>query len=85
MSKQPENALIPQDIAAMSFEQALAALEDIVRNLEKGETSLDQAIEIYERGNALRRHCAARLESAKARIEKIQIDQGVITAAPLDA
>ena len=59
------------EIAAMTFEDALRALEDVVRRLESGEVPLDQSIELYERGEALRAHCQARLDSAQARIEKI--------------
>lgn len=58
-------------IASMSFEDALRALEDVVRRLESGEVPLDQSIELYERGEALRRHCQTRLDAAQARIEKI--------------
>ena len=59
------------DIAAMTFEDALKALEDIVRRLEGGEVPLDDSISLYERGEALRNHCQARLDAAQARIEKI--------------
>ncbi|MFM2301929.1 MAG: hypothetical protein RLZZ84_1665 [Pseudomonadota bacterium] len=59
------------DIATMSFEDALRALEDIVRKLESGEVPLDLSITLYERGEALRKHCQARLDSAQARIERI--------------
>lgn len=59
------------DIAAMSFEEALRALEDVVRKLESGEVPLDDSIALYERGEALRGHCQARLDAAQARIEKI--------------
>ena len=59
------------DIAGMSFEQALKALEDVVRQLEGGEVPLEESIGLYERGEALRRHCQARLDAAQARIEKI--------------
>jgi len=62
---------IAQDIAAMSFEDALRALEDVVRRLESGEVPLDESITLYERGEALRKHCQARLDAAQARIEKI--------------
>ena len=58
-------------IADMSFEDALRALEEIVRKLEGGEVPLDDSITLYERGEALRRHCQARLDAAQARIEKI--------------
>jgi exodeoxyribonuclease VII small subunit len=59
------------EIAAMTFEDALRALEDVVSRLESGEVPLDQSIVLYERGEALRAHCQARLDSAQARIEKI--------------
>jgi exodeoxyribonuclease VII small subunit len=60
-----------QDIAALSFEEALRSLEEIVRKLESGEVPLDETITLYERGEALRLHCQARLDAAQARIEKI--------------
>ena len=60
-----------RDIAEMTFEDALRALEEIVRKLEGGEVPLDDSITLYERGEALRRHCQARLDAAQARIEKI--------------
>jgi exodeoxyribonuclease VII small subunit len=59
------------EISQMSFEDALRALEDVVRKLETGEVPLDDSISLYERGEALRRHCLARLDAAQARIEKI--------------
>ncbi len=59
------------DISAMSFEEALKSLEDVVRRLEGGEVPLDESIALYERGEALRRHCQARLDDAQERIEKI--------------
>ena len=59
------------DISGLSFEDALRALEDVVRKLESGEVPLDQSIDLYERGEALRKHCQARLDAAQARIEKI--------------
>jgi exodeoxyribonuclease VII small subunit len=59
------------DISQMTFEDALKALEDVVRKLETGEVPLDQSIDLYERGEKLRKHCQARLDAAQARIEKI--------------
>ena len=59
------------DLSALSFEDALRALEDVVCKLESGEVPLDDSITLYERGEALRRHCQARLDAASARIEKI--------------
>ncbi len=59
------------DIAALSFEDALRALEDIVRKLESGEVPLDATMDLYEQGEKLRKHCQARLDAAQLRIEKI--------------
>jgi exodeoxyribonuclease VII small subunit len=59
------------DISAMTFEDALRALEDVVARLESGEVPLDESISLYERGELLRKHCQARLDAASARIEKI--------------
>jgi exodeoxyribonuclease VII small subunit len=73
------------DVAALSFEQALKQLEDIVQRLEKGQVDLEDSIAIYERGTALKAHCEAKLRDAEARIEKIVIGPGgVPSAAPLD-
>jgi len=61
----------PRDIASLSFEDALEELEGIVRQLEAGRGRLDDAIGSYERGAALKRHCEAKLNEAKAKVEKI--------------
>lgn len=66
--KKPE---IPADIKALSFEQALAELEDIVRDLEDGSGELESAIKAFERGTNLKLHCEQKLKEAEARIEKI--------------
>ncbi len=62
-----------EDISGLSFEAALARLEEIVRTLEKGEAPLDQSIELYQEGEQLKRHCEARLRDAQARIEQIAL------------
>lgn len=61
----------PPPVGAMSFEDALAELDAIVRGLESGQGQLAEAIAAYERGTALRRHCEARLAEAEARVESI--------------
>jgi len=53
---------------------ALKELERIVARLESGEAQLQEAIDLYERGDQLRRQCAARLDAAQARIEAIRTD-----------
>jgi exodeoxyribonuclease VII small subunit len=63
-----------KDVAGMSFEKALAELEEIVARLEAGKVDLEESIKIYERGEALRVHCEEKLKQAEARIEKITLD-----------
>jgi exodeoxyribonuclease VII, small subunit len=55
----------------INFEDALAELEAIVRRLEEGSGTLDDAIAAYERGAMLKRYCEVRLQEAQLRIEKI--------------
>lgn len=62
-----------EDIAAMSFEDALRELERIVDQLEKGTVGLEESIAIYARGEALKAHCNALLSNAEQRIEKISL------------
>ena len=59
------------DVAALSFEEALAELERIVRGLEGGQQKLEEAITAYERGSRLRRHCEAKLAQAEQRVQAI--------------
>lgn len=62
---------LPSDIAQMSFEEALAELEQIVKRLERGEAKLDEAIDSYERGAQLKSRCEQLLNKAQRRVEKI--------------
>lgn len=61
----------PKPVEKMSFEEALAELDAIVRQLEAGEVELEKSIAIYERGAALKAHCEARLKSAELKVEQI--------------
>lgn len=61
------------DIANMPFEAALAELEEIVDQLEKGAVALDELIRLYERGEALKKRCDELLKNAEMRIEKITL------------
>jgi exodeoxyribonuclease VII small subunit len=67
-------------------QKALALLEEIVAKLESGRVDLEESIKIYERGEALRKHCETKLAEAEARIEKITLGaNGKPTGtAPLD-
>ncbi len=70
------------EIAAMSFEDALAELEQIVRRLEAGQVKLDEAIQCYERGAQLKRHCEQKLSEAQQRVDRIVVGpEGAIAAA----
>ena len=74
---------LPPDIAAMSFEDALQELEQIVKRLEQGSGKLNDAIASYERGALLKRHCEAKLREAQARVDKIVIGaDGTPTTEP---
>lgn len=86
MADKQEQADIPSEIAALSFEEALAQLETIVKKLETGESALDDAIEAYERGALLKRHCEAKLRQAQMRVEKISFAaDGTPRTEPADA
>ncbi len=61
------------DVAALPFEAALKELETIVAKLERGDVALEESIDIYTRGEALKARCDALLKQAEARIEKITL------------
>jgi exodeoxyribonuclease VII small subunit len=73
-------------IKELSFEAALAELEKIVGALERGDVELEQSIKIYERGEALKNHCAALLGAAENKIEKIRLSREgqAVGVEPLD-
>ena len=76
---------IPADIRELSFEDALAEMEDIVHSLESGQVKLDQAIDAYTRGAHLKKHCQVKLKEAQARIDKIVLgSDGDIGVEPAD-
>ncbi|MGG5812021.1 exodeoxyribonuclease VII small subunit [Falsiroseomonas sp. CW058] len=66
-----EGANASRPVDTLSFEDALAELEGIVRDLESGKGRLEEAVAAYERGAALRRHCEARLAEAEAKLQAI--------------
>jgi exodeoxyribonuclease VII small subunit len=63
-SVQPAAPVPAADVSHLSFEEALAELEKIVRGLETGQQKLEEAIAAFERGSQLRRHCEAKLAEA---------------------
>ncbi len=80
------NADIKADIKSMSFEAALAELEKIVQDLERGEVALEESIRRYERGEALKSHCATLLKAAEDKVEKIRLsrDGKPVSTEPLE-
>ncbi|MBN9009284.1 MAG: exodeoxyribonuclease VII small subunit [Rhizobiales bacterium] len=76
--------LVP--VETLTFEKALAELEQIVGRLERGDVPLAESIAIYERGEALKNHCAKLLGDAEARVEKIRLnaDGRATGTEPLD-
>ena len=78
-------AELPTDIAALTFEDALAELDAIVRQLEEGKGRLDEAIDAYTRGVHLKRHCEAKLAEAQARVERIVLGpDGSVSTQPIE-
>lgn len=63
------------EVSSYTFEKAVAELESIVQRLERGDVALDESIAIYERGEALKKHCETLLNAAENRIEKIRLDR----------
>jgi exodeoxyribonuclease VII small subunit len=58
----------------LSYEQAIAELESVVAALETGDHRLDAALALYERGQALARHCARLLDQAELKIQSLSGD-----------
>ena len=61
-------------VKKMSFEEAIAELEQVVNRLDSGEVPLDESIALYERGAALKAHCEAKLNEADAKVRQITLD-----------
>ncbi|WP_458792012.1 exodeoxyribonuclease VII small subunit [Yoonia sp. MH D7] len=74
-------------VEAMSFEQAIAALEKVVGQLERGDVALDESIALYERGAELRKRCQDKLKEAEEKVAKLTLDGdgNAVGTAPLDA
>ncbi|ATG48305.1 exodeoxyribonuclease VII small subunit [Celeribacter ethanolicus] len=60
-------------VSEMSFETAMAELNEVVSKLERGDVALEDSIALYERGAALKAHCEAKLKDAEEKVEKITI------------
>ena len=58
----------------MTFEQAMAELEEVVGKLERGDVALDDSIALYERGAALKKRCETKLKEAEEKVAAITLD-----------
>lgn len=61
-------------VSEMSFEQAMAELEKVLGQLERGDVALDESIALYERGAALKKHCETKLKEAEEKVAAITLD-----------
>lgn len=76
------DAQSPPDPAAMSFEQALAELEKIVAQMERGDVALEDSIALYQRGAALKAHCETKLKDAQLKVEQIVLGPDGVKTEP---
>jgi exodeoxyribonuclease VII small subunit len=65
-----------------SFESALAALEDLVRQLETGDKGLEESLALFEKGVSLSKDLTKRLEDAKTKVEALATDGGKLVKKP---
>jgi exodeoxyribonuclease VII small subunit len=68
----------------LSFEAALAELEDIVSRLEQGEVDLEDSIALYERGTALKAHCEKKLKGRSTPGEDCSCPEGAKGIEPME-
>ena len=58
----------------MSFEEAMAELEQVLGQLERGDVALDDSIKLYERGALLKKRCETKLKEAEEKVAAITLD-----------
>ncbi len=61
-------------VSEMSFEEAMAELETVVGQLERGDVALEESIRLYERGAALKKRCEEKLKEAEEKVAQITLD-----------
>ena len=66
------------DIQSMSYEKAFSELEQIVSGLETNQNSLEEALALFERGQALARHCSELLDGAELKVQQLSVQDGAI-------
>lgn len=68
----------------MTFETALARLEQIVRSLESGNVPLEDLIKLFDEGTSLVKYCTGVLDKAEEKVRLLQMKDGVLTAEEFD-
>lgn len=63
-----------RSVDEMSFEEAMAELEQVLGQLERGDVALDDSIKLYERGALLKKRCEAKLREAEEKVAAITTD-----------
>ena len=65
-----------QTADGLSFERAMAELEDLVKQLEEGEMPLEESMDLFEHGQRLAQHCNTILDAAEIRVQQIDLSPG---------
>ena len=64
-----------ENVSEVSFEKAMAELEEVINKLEYGEVPLEDSIKLYERGAELKKICEAKLKEAEQKVKNITLDK----------
>lgn len=67
---------------AMTFDAAMARLEEVVARMEAGDLELEQALTLYEEGIGLVRACSEKLENAQQKMQKLRMGEASVTLEP---
>ncbi len=62
------------NISSLSFEEALEELESITESFEDGNSTLENAVNLYNRGVLLKKHCEKKLQEAKKKIDEVKVN-----------
>ena len=80
----PANATDTQ-LNGLSFEAALKELEGVIQKMESGQAPLEEAIQLYERGIQLQKHCAGKLKDAELKVDMIlKNEDGSLKTVPFE-
>ena len=71
----PSSKKTEKPIEELSYEEALAELEEIVSALEAEQNQLEESIKLFERGQSLAAHCSALLEAAELKVKQVAGDE----------